>query len=639
MAIQPFQFKTSIFTGTKRQGSFGQDLAKIITAGMAVGTKAAKLKTSFDEDTSKVATVDYINRRESYKLDNDFNNSNSFRQQEILDNFFNENNEIYEGLMDSHKTAIDTKTLDILDNIDKQRIVESKNAGTNMAKEWLKTVDTNLTISEIKSQSETFKKANPDITTENLLTKYVLNTSAKIQSDIYNGNLESKIQGEPQMSKDEYVKERIGNIYNEIKDPVLLKELDKQLYNVDKAYKEAKKQQNINNVILSGQNLRNAGLNVSEEDAKKQINTSVSQLLNISTQYSLAGDGSNAEKYLNNAINIAAINNAKIKSFENMGDTIMSQDTNVQMYSWKTYEAVKNRYTFPEKVITKMGQLEAIADNFDLDLNTSDGLQSAINVMREPLTDEPSITQAYIEKEEGVFTGFTDEEKFIIRREGNKLVQFLGREKAYEYAIDKLDTLKPSATEDYALTPSISATLELANTKEVPIKLFGGTSQKDFDDAKFAMNGLNQKSFNDDLDDFNVEYNAASNKWTVEAGEKRLLFSNEQMNTFMRTGKRIKETVKNIDKLLGETYQQDEDYTDIYSKSFMKDAQDRQLKQLDEFFTTSTNNYIKNNFSGRVQGMIGQNTESSKEMIKYIKTRVLKKYKDAIQMGILYYQK
>lgn len=66
MALQQFQFKTSVFTGTKRANTFGQDLAKLVTKSLNVGSNymdyKVKEQESIDAENKKIdnTTLNFI---------------------------------------------------------------------------------------------------------------------------------------------------------------------------------------------------------------------------------------------------------------------------------------------------------------------------------------------------------------------------------------------------------------------------------------------------------------------------------------------------------------------------------------------------------------------------------------------------
>ncbi len=290
MPLQQLQFKTRVFTGTKRQEGAGTSLARLIIAGASSTAKVQKHLKSMNEDQDQLLLNDDKIKRKQSELDAGYSDMSWSQKSDFNEKWRQENFVEYSSELYSQKQKM--RELAWVADEDKKLVEENNIEGDNYVSESLSAIDNQTTLEDIDKIIARGYSLNKKITKDTVYSDLEKQVMAKLEDPKYEKMNPEDVKKEfgfmSEIKNDLYTNaynnkiETMGKAHqvrvdNDYKDVMLNKFLDNPS-SVPNLLKELKQAKGVSKALVTALKTKflaykAKGSLVSEVDANKIIST------------------------------------------------------------------------------------------------------------------------------------------------------------------------------------------------------------------------------------------------------------------------------------------------------------------------------------------------------------------------------
>jgi len=436
MPLQQLQFKTSVFTGTRRQAVAGESLAKLITGGIAGVSKVMNQVKSADEAQDVLIYNDQLVKRKQAESDGDYGSLN-WTDKANFDEKWSQDNQIEYS---SHKYKQQNEMLNIDREIASDKLLDAENRSEAAAySKGLSTVDAYNPTSALT----TIRQLDPSFKTETFFNDRVnvtMNEIAEDRNKVFSLMSGSQLESHFNLEyiKDKKIKKPFTDYVNKryVSDIVRTKN-----------YSDSTQL-----VALSSK------LGLSLQDTDKAVKEEAKNQLALSAR---TGD----KNAIKSSLDLAKDLHLSTEVFTTNAKAFLSNPT---VEGWSTYIYARDDHQYPDKTDLQLKAISTIATARGLDLSTKEGIKIAVDTLNANKGIDVKITSKDFEEESTSGINWNNEKVKFMRTKVKETSLFSkDKDQAFKIAEKLWDSQKISQS-------------GLGN-EDLPVRKFGINSQEELD--------------------------------------------------------------------------------------------------------------------------------------------------------------
>ena len=183
MPLQQLQFKTSAFTGTRRQAGAGESLARLVIAGTQAYTKTKAHLKSLDEDQDQLLLNDDKIKRRQSELDSEYSEMSWSQKSDFNEKWRKDNFVEYSSALYQQKQEM--RELSWIEDEDKKLREENNIEGKNYVSSSLTAIDSHTTLEDMDKIIARGSSLNKNITKGTVYSDLEKQVMSQLESPRY----------------------------------------------------------------------------------------------------------------------------------------------------------------------------------------------------------------------------------------------------------------------------------------------------------------------------------------------------------------------------------------------------------------------------------------------------------------------